>query len=207
MSANLEFKQETPKAVWLIPHENPVREKVFLTHEQENELLDSGRYEIVYGELKERAMPSPTHGRIQAKVATRLNIFIEENNLGLVYTETMFQLADGLNRIPDVAFLSFERFPETGETEGRFYLAPDLAIEIVSPSDIFGDVFKKIEEYLAAAVKQVWLIAPEQKTLTVYRSRTDTTILTEAEEIVGEDFLSGFRFKLTDIFQIPNNRK
>ncbi len=206
MSANLESKQAVPKEVWLISHEDAARQKVFLTAEQEDEILDSGRYEIVHGELKERAMPSPTHGRIQAGITAELHYFVKQNRLGLVYTETMFQLADDLNRISDVAFLSFERFPETGETEGRFYLAPDLAIEIVSPSDIFGDVFKKIDEYLAAEVKQVWLVAPERKTLTIYRSRTDATILTETEELVGESFLSGFRLKLSDIFQIPANR-
>lgn len=171
----------------------------------EEELLDSGRYEVVYGEIKKRPMPSPIHGRIQAKIAANLLFFAEEKNLGIVYTETHFEFAKKLVRVPDVAFISFERFPASGEEKSsKWHVAPDLAVEIISPTDDYEDVQEKITEYFTFDVKQVWIISPESKTLTVYFSRTNVKILTENDELVCEDILPGFRLNLSGIFRAPH---
>ncbi len=205
MSAVTETNQSKTQEIWLVLNGEPVRKKLPLTPEIENELLTSGRYEIVYGELRERAMPSPMHGRIQAKIAAKLLIFVEENNLGVVYTETLFQFAENLARVPDIAFISFERFPESGEEKGsRWHLAPDLAIEVISPTDDYEDVQEKITEYFTFGVKQVWIISPESKTLTVYHTRKQVTILSADDELICQDVLPNFRLRLSEIFQTPN---
>ena len=108
MTENSDVK---PQEVWLVPKTSPARRKIALTPEFEEEIYSSGRYEIVYGEIKERSMPSPIHGRIQLKLGAKLLSHVEENNLGAVYTETHFELAEKLSRVPDIAFVSFARFP------------------------------------------------------------------------------------------------
>ena len=200
----MEITQEPPREVWLISRDKPVRKKVWLTADEEEKIINSSRYEIVDGEIYERSMPNPEHARIEAKITTKIGKFLENNPIGEVYTECHFQLKKKLTRVPDIAFVSFERFPESGEPKGsKWLIAPDLAIEIISPTDDYEEVFKKLSEYFAAKVKQVWLVSPEQKTLTVYRSRKDAAILTEEDEVVCEEILPGFRLKLSDIFQAP----
>lgn len=205
MPAVLEFTPDPPKEVWLVSrHESRKRQRVLLTPEEEEKILSSSEYEIVDAELYQRPIPNPAHSRIQIKVGSKLLAFAEEHNLGMVYTECHFQLKKNLTRVPDIAFVSFERFPPDGEPTGsRWLIQPDLAIEIVSPSDVLNEVFEKIDEYFEARVKQVWLVAPEQKILTIYRSRKNATILTEEDEFISEDVLPGFKLRLSDIFQKP----
>lgn len=106
--------------------------------------------------------------------------------------------------MPDIAFVSFERFPESGEDESsRWQIAPDLAVEIISPTDDYEDVQEKITEYFAFGTRQVWIVSPESKTVSTYFSRTSVQILTEKDELIGEDFLSGFKIILSEIFQAP----
>ena len=204
MPSMTENSDVIPQEVWLVPKTNPARRKIALTPEFEEEIYSSGRYEIIYGEIKERSMPSPIHGRIQAKVGAKLLSHVEENNLGAVYTETHFELAEKLSRVPDIAFVSFARFPASGEDDSScWHIAPDLAVEIISPTDDYEDVQEKITEYFIFGVKQVWIISPESKTLTVYFSRTNVRILTESDELIGEEMLPGFKMNLSEIFRIP----
>ena len=204
MSAVLEDVETAPKEFWLVSNGEPARRKVLLTPEFEEKIYSSGRYEIVYGEIKERSMPSPVHGRIQAKITAKLLSHVEENDLGAVYTETHFELAENLSRVPDIAFVSFERFPEEGEDKSsRWHVAPDLAVEVVSRTGNFEDVQEKITECFAFGVRQVWIVSPESKTLTVYHSRKQATILGDEDELICENALPGFRLKLTEIFQPP----
>lgn len=201
VTENLEVK---PQEVWLVPNISPTRKKIALTPEFEEEIYSSGRYEIVYGEIKERSMPSPVHGRIQLKIGAKLLSHVEENNLGVVYTETHFEFAEKLSRVPDVAFVSFGRFPESGEDDtSRWHIAPDLAVEVISPTDDYEDVQEKITEYFTFGVLQVWIVSPESRTLTVYFSRTNVKILTETDELTGEEILPGFKLNLSEIFQVP----
>ena len=79
----------------------------------------------------------------------------------------------------------------------------DLAIEVISPNDIYMKVMSKMEDYFAAGVRQVWLVDPEYHRVSIYRSPTDVAILTEEQELVSEDLLPGFRCRLSEIFKTP----
>jgi Uma2 family endonuclease len=208
MSAVLEFTQEPPREVWLISRYEPrKRKRVLLTPEDEEKILSSSEYEIVNGELYERPLPNPEHSRIQLKLGAKLLSFVEENDLGMAYTECHYELAMKLTRVPDVAFVSFDRFPESGEPkDSRWRIPPDLAVEIVSPNDIWQEVYEKIDDYLRTGVKQVWVISPEQKILSVYRSRKDVTILTEEDDLISKDVLPGFHLKLSELFRQPKRK-
>lgn len=208
MSAILEFNTEPPKQVWIVSRYEPrKRKKVLLTPEDEEKILSSSEYEIVDGEIVERSMPNPQHARIEARITTALSLYVENNPIGEIYTECNFELKKGLIRIPDVAFVSFERFPKDGEPTGsRWKTAPDLAVEIISPTDDYKAVFQKISEYFVNGVRQIWLIEPGEKTLTIYRSRKDVTILTENDELVSQDILPNFTLKLSNIFRKPGRK-
>ncbi len=160
-------------------------------------------YEIVDGQPEEKIMGGARHGGVGVRLIIRLGTHIEINRLGGVYgPDTLFRIGKN-NRMPDVAFVSAARLPEEGEPEGIWELAPDLAVEIISPSDLWEKVISKIEEYFAAGVRQVWLISPTYRTLTVYHSPTQVTILSDNDELTSNDIVPGFRLKIAELFQTP----
>jgi hypothetical protein len=136
----------------------------------------------------------------------RLGAFVEAHNLGEVYSETGFQIGSN-ERIPDVAFVSLQHFPPESEPEGEWLIAPDLAVEVISPNDIFDKMLSRMKEYLAAGVKQVWLISTEHKIVIIHRSLAQATFFSEGDELVSEDLLPGFRCRVSELFKSPVNMK
>ena len=160
-------------------------------------------YEIVNGQPEEKQMAGARHGGVGTRLSARMCIFVENNNLGGVYgPDTTFQIGSN-QRLPDVSFVAAARLPAEGEPEGIWPIAPDLAVEIISPNDLWEKVHDKIGDYFAAGVRQVWLVSPEHKTVTVYHSPLQVTILTEEDELTCEEILPGFRCRLREIFRSP----
>jgi Uma2 family endonuclease len=160
-------------------------------------------YEIVNGQPEEKAMAGARHGGVGLRLGAELWMHVKAHKLGGVYgPDTTFQIGQN-QRLPDVAFVSASRLPEAGEPEGVWPMAPDLAVEILSPSDLFEKLFGKVQEYFAAGVRQVWLISTEHNVVIIYHSPTQSTILTENEELVSEELLPGFRCRVSDLFQSP----
>ena len=159
-------------------------------------------YEIVNGQLEEKDMAGARHGGVGMRLGARLVLHAEAHRLGEVYgVDTTFKI--GANeRIPDLAFVTAARLPDR-EPSGSWQMAPDLAVEIVSPTDIYEKVVIKAQEYLAAGVKQVWVISPEAKYIAIYRSMKDIAIFLEDEILECEDLLPGFRCPLREIFRAP----
>jgi Uma2 family endonuclease len=169
-------------------------------------ILDPGKeYEIVAGHPEEKRPEGARHGGVSVRLITRLGGFVETHQLGWVYgPDTTFQI--GVNeRLPDVSFVSAARIPVDGEPEGKWPFAPDLAVEIISPNDLYEKVYSKVLEYLDEGVRQVWLISTEHKTITIYRSLTDTTTLFEDDEIIVDDLLPGFRCRVSELFRQPTH--
>ncbi len=162
-------------------------------------LIKNRGYEFVNGKLEKKEMPTAKHSGIATRTIGGLGVFSKQNNFGRVYGNTIFQI--GANRrIPDVAFVSASKIPQSGEPLDIWNFAPDLAIEVISPSERHNKVEQKIREYFAAGVTRVWKIVQEFKTLTIYFSMTETKILTEDDVITCEEILPGFSLKLSDIF-------
>jgi len=159
-------------------------------------------YEIVDGQPEEKEMPGARHGGICTRLAFALCLYLKGNQLGELYVETSFQI--GANeRIPDLAFVSAARLPPEGEPDTKWPMPPDLAVEVISPNDLYERVYAKVMEYLAAGVKQVWLVSPEHHTVTIYRSATHMTAFPGDGELVSEDVFPGFRCPLREIFTSP----
>ena len=160
-------------------------------------------YEIVAGQPEEKTMGGARHGGVGARLIVCLGSHVEAHQLGGIYgPDTTFQIGEN-QRIPDVAFVAATRLPVEGEPEGIWPMPPDLAVEIISPFDLYEKVISKVEEYLVSGVRQVWLISSEHKTITIYSSPTHTTILTAADDLVSEELLPGFRCRIADLFRSP----
>jgi Uma2 family endonuclease len=89
---------------------------------------------------------------------------------------------------------------EVGDVAGYWPGAPDLAVEVISPSDTYTEVEEKVAEYLQAGAKAVWVVNPRRRTITLYHSLSDITILTEHDTLEGGDLLPGFRCRVSEVF-------
>ena len=100
----------------------------------------------------------------------------------------------------DVSFIRKERLPEGLTSEGHIYVTLGLAVEVVSPNDLWYDVEAKVSEYLNAGVPLIWVIDPEGWTVHVYRGDGSVSLLREKDELSGEDVVPGFRCPVSAIF-------
>ena len=162
-------------------------------------LMKNKNYEFVNGKLEKKNMPNAKHSGVSTRLSAEIWFYLKKNKIGRIYNEAHFQIGAD-KRVLDVAFVSADRIPPTGEPEKFWSFAPDLAVEIVSPTDFYQDVLDKIDEYFKAQVKQVWLINPEKENLTIYFSFDETKVLSKTDILTCEQILPNFRLKLSDIF-------
>src|SRR6266704_4101153 len=143
---------------------------------------DGWRYELVKGELIRMAPTGDEHGEVTMELATPLHLHVKKHNLGRVYAaETGFKLESDPDtvRALDIAFVRRERIEATGTLKGYRPGAPDLVVEVLSPSDRIGKVEGKVAQWLETGARMVWVVSPKLHTITVYRSLTDIVMLTE----------------------------
>ena len=156
-------------------------------------------YEYAKGELIPMSPATRRHGKISAKVIWHLSSHVYENGLGELYTaETIFQVGDRVMK-PDVAFVSTDHLDV--DEDKTFPIPPDLAIEVISPSDVHSRVTRKALDYLKAGTRLVWVLDSVSKTVTVYRSENDIEILTHAATLTGEDVVPGFACPVEQLFE------
>ena len=156
-------------------------------------------YEYVKGELIPMSPTSLEHGEIGIRIVRHLDRHVHENQLGHVYTsDTGFQVGDRV-LMPDVAFVSTARLPENRKKASP--VPPDLAIEVVSPTDTQSRVSEKVQAYLDAGTSMVWVLEPVLKTVTVYRPNDDYKLLTRRDTLTGEDVIEGFSCEVAKFFE------
>lgn len=162
---------------------------------------DGRKYELVDGQI----VVSPAgfrHGMVALRLGARLLAFVEQSDLGYVLdSSTGVRLPGGNVRSPDVCFIAKGRFEDERLPEGFPDLAPDLAVEVLSPDDRPRAVLDKVGEYMQAGVRLVWVIDPKAGRAAVYRSLTDVRELKGAEILDGEDVLPGFRCSVAEILK------
>ncbi|HEY3321975.1 MAG TPA: Uma2 family endonuclease [Planctomycetota bacterium] len=159
--------------------------------------------ELVEGRLVFMAPAGFEHGDIAETISFALGTFVRQHSLGRVlFAETGFFISRNpdTTRVPDVMFYSKSRLPGQ-RIKGFLPSVPDLAVEIVSPSDTFSDVTKKAESYTAAGIELVWVIDPQTQRAYVFRPQQPVSVLSQADSLSGENVLPGFAMPLNELFE------
>jgi Uma2 family endonuclease len=161
---------------------------------------DDHKVELVRGMVVREPLPSPYHGRSQALLAYRLSAFVEEQALGVVFTEigVVTSREPGTVRGPDVAYFSFQRLPDP-LPKSFFETAPSLIVEVVSPSNSVPDILRKVAEYLEVGTEMVWVIDPIKRSAIVYYDEREIRLLSEDDLLVGGEVLPGLSLRLRDV--------
>lgn len=162
-----------------------------------------GRYELVEGELFEMPPAGGRHGSVAMRIGASLNSYVRENGLGEVFAaETGFILRRNPDtvRAPDASFVSKDRLGMGDLPSGYVDVVPDLAVEVVSPSDRQGEVLDKVEEWLRAGTKLVWVIYPATRSATVHQSLGEHYDLTEADTLDGGQVVPGFTCNIKQLW-------
>lgn len=178
-------------------------EKLLTIEEFERLPDDESRTELVRGRLVREPPAGMDHGRLANAIAFLITGFVRRHRLGEVFTaDTGFVLFPDppTVRAPDVAFISRSRLPPPEETVSFGHLAPDLAVEIVSPSNTAVGILDKVEDYLDAGTRLVWVVEARRRSITVYRSRNESRQLQEDDELAGYDVLPGFSVRVAEVF-------
>jgi Uma2 family endonuclease len=164
---------------------------------------DNLRWELVRGEVIEMTPSAAESGRIGARIAMRVDAYAEARELGITYVpEAGFLLARDPDtvRVPDVAFVTKQRAGLHPPVEGCFPGAPDLAVEVVSPTDAMTDVLEKVEEYLAAGTQIVWVVVPPRQEVYVYRPTGGVEVVGADGKLIGDPVLPGLSIAVAEIF-------
>ena len=159
---------------------------------------DIDGYEYVKGELVPMSPPTRIHSKISVNIIRHLDRHVRENQLGEVHVEATFQVGERALK-PDVAFVSTPRLD--GDENIGFPIPPDLAIEVVSPTDVQWRIVDKAFAYLNAGTHLVWVLDPRSQTVTVYRSQRDMALLTYEDTLTGEEVVSGFTCPVAQLFE------
>lgn len=168
------------------------------------QVVDEALYEVVDGRIVETPCMGVRETLVASWLIRLLNTSEVANGLGLVISEVLINLdpARGLKRRPDVAFVTFERWPRRSPVpDGDAWdVIPDLAVEVVSPSNTAAEVMDKLDEYFRAGVRLVWVIYPVQQKVYAYRSPTDVRILQPGDDLEGGAVLPTLRLPVGTIF-------
>lgn len=158
--------------------------------------------ELVDGVLVEKAMGT-SESRLAIRLSFLIQLYLEEHDLGIVTgADGPLRILFNQVRLPDVAFISYERIPDDADTKkGIPNWIPNLAVEIISPSNTKREMDRKLDDYFSAGVELVWYVDPATKSVAVYHSPVDVSILTEEHELDGEHILPGLRVSIRDWFE------
>ena len=167
------------------------------------------RHELVDGELVEVPGAGALHNLIAARVYELLRDFVRGRDLGLAFTDGVgYIVGRGPDRvrIPDASFVAWDHVPEEGVPEGFWPVAPNLAVEVVSPNDRADDVHDKVREYLDAGAQSVWVLWPRRRSVSAHTPGGGTRELGPDEELDGGAVLPGFRVRVGELFEVRRSR-
>jgi Uma2 family endonuclease len=165
--------------------------------------LGDGRFELVRGEVVELSPPYSDHGYASSSLSALLFSYGRESGYGYSLSEVTVRTRKDPDtvRAPDVCFYSEARHPRSELGPNLLTVAPDVAIEVVSPGNSKTELLEKVVEYLAAGSLAVWLVYPQTRSVAVFRdSRTPPAVYHEGDAIQDQPELPGFRCLVSDIF-------
>ena len=164
---------------------------------------DDYKYELVDGELVRMSPTGAEHGVVTAILSHVLREYVNTSHAGVccgAETGFILQHTPDVVRAPDAAFIARERIPATGVPTGFWPFAPDLAVEVASPSDRFTELQTKVAEYFRAGTRLVWIVEPANRTVHVYGAPHELQAFGEEDELTGDDVLPGLRCPVRRLF-------
>ena len=161
---------------------------------------DGNQHELDEGELIVMPPPMLRHGQIQALLAHLLRSFVKDRALGIVATECGFRLSDETVRGPDVVFIRQERIPLL-DFDHYSAIAPDLVVEILSPSVNARQFNRKIGQYLKSGTHTIWVLDPDSETINVYQREGSFRMLGPTDIIDAPELLPGFSAPVRSFFE------
>jgi len=169
---------------------------------------EASRYELVDGQLVEREM-STWSSYVAGNVHWILKGYCQSRKLAWVFpadaSYQCFPAAPQKVRRPDVSVIRLGRMSaEQVRSDGHNPIVPDLAVEVVSPNDLAYEVEGKVQEFLGAGCRLVWVVYPNVRTVDVHRAHGQGTSLRDTDDLDGEDVLPGFRCRVAELFQMPD---
>ncbi len=194
--ANIELNQSKPTSL-------AAQQNLLTADDLTKQPDDGSRYELVKGVLQKMPPAGFEHGICAAEIGSKLNMYVKRHKLGYVCgAETGFRIAQNPDtvRAPDAAFVCQTSIERQGIVKGYWEGAPDLAVEVISPGDTYAEVAEKVEAWLTAGCRMVWVINPRRETVEVYRPNADFTILRGTDILDGGDVVEGFQCSVQDIF-------
>lgn len=173
---------------------------------EEFETLESADrlLELVEGEVQEVPFAGPLHGSLGARLTIFLGNYVYQEALGDVFdSQTSFVVRRNPDSVlmPDVSFVSTARLPKDDAWNRAVQFAPDLAIEIESPSNTQAELLRKVSLYLAGGSRLVWLVRPDHQTVTVFSPDAPERPLGLSNTLEGGDVLPGFSLPLAELFR------
>jgi Uma2 family endonuclease len=180
--------------------------RTLMTAEQLESLPDDNlRRELVRGEVIEMTPAAAESGRIGGRIAMSIGAHAAAGDLGIMYIpDAGFLLAHDPDtvRMPDVAFVAKRRAALHPPAAGFFPGAPDLAVEVVSPTDSATDLQLKVTEYLEAGTQLVWVVYPTTRQVAVYTPGMEVTVIPEGGTLLGDPVLPGLSIPVAEIFAL-----
>jgi len=164
---------------------------------------DGYHHELVGGFLVSEPLAGGRHGRVAARIAAKLDNHAHAQRLGVVLTcdtGCVLHLSPDTVRGPDVAFVKRERYEALEDETKAIPGPPDLAVEVLSPSNSPAEVRGKVADYLAAGTALVWIVDPNSETVTTYRTLFEPSIVASDGCLAAEDILPGLSLPVSDLF-------
>jgi Uma2 family endonuclease len=184
--------------------ESPEEKKIWTDAEFMALNRDGHRYEIVNGELIDMGNSGAKHGYVCSVLMILLGGYVHIQKLGAMFdSSTAFKMKSGNKRSPDISFMAKERLQGLEELpDGFLEGAPDLAVEILSPSNTVEEIHNKLVEYFENGSRLVWVINPKEKYVLVYRSSQEPDrLLKSVDSLDGEDIVPDFTLPIAELFQ------
>lgn len=170
-----------------------------MTADELMQLEGPNRHELIKGELLTMPPPKALHGHVVANLIMLLLLHVKANKLGSVYAETGYKLETNPDTVlgPDVSFVARERLDNV--PDGYYPGAPNVAIEVLSPSDRPSRVHWKTDLWLSLGAKSVWVVNPKRRTVEIVRADGVKKLLHQSDELV-DDTVPGFHVPVSEIF-------
>ncbi len=184
--------------------EAPVRQQVTAEQLVAISQDDAHRYELIQGEPIVMSLAGHEHGKLASRLHIAIGVFVQEPALGEVFAaETGYRLTREPDTVlaPDVSLILSANLTPDRVTDSFIPGAPDLVVEVISPSDTAARTAVKVQTWLRHGAQLVWVVEPESATVTVYRADGTLALLKSGDTLDGEHTLPGFTYPLEQLFR------